>query len=90
MLTQAQLIKKARMYLQDALNTGCSTHTRYSAVMSCLQCLCLADIAESSDRSFVEQWETTRYDVDGWPDEGELEAAIDHVRLLLGRVNLSN
>ncbi len=90
MLTNEQLIKKAHTYLQDALNTGCSTHTRYSAAMSSLQCLCLAHIGEPVDSSCVALWETKRYDVDRWPSEEELEVAIHRVRVLLERVEASD
>lgn len=85
MLTKPQLIAKARMYLQDALDTECSTHTRYSAAMSALQCLCLAGVAGESDATRVESWEATRYNAKKWPSALHVSLVIERVGALLHR-----
>lgn len=48
MLTTEQLVAKAPTYLEDALNTECSTHTRSSSAMSAIQCLYLTGVESKS------------------------------------------
>lgn len=84
-LTPQQLVWKARRYLRDAANVSCSTHTRYSAAMSALECLCLAGIGDGHDEILVDLWEASRYDVDAWPQLAQVAVVVAHVTGLLPR-----
>lgn len=83
MLTTEQLIAKARTYLEDALKTECSTHTRYSSAMSAIQCLYLAGVAEEVDGLSVDIWEASRYNVNEWPNEEQVALVVDRAFFLL-------
>lgn len=84
-LTPQQLVWKARRYLRDAANVSCSAHTRYSAAMSALQCLCLAGIGDGHDQILVDLWEASRYEIGAWPDVAEVAVVVAHVTGLLPR-----
>ena len=77
------LLRVAQLYLNDAANTTCGAHTRYSAAMRALEALCEAGIGDEHDRILLDLWEASRYDIDAWPNAYQVAVVVLHVTKLI-------
>lgn len=79
------ILANAHVLLRDAQNEANSLHTRYSASMNALQCVCNLQTSASkpSLRAKIAGWERSRYDPLAWPTEANVAKTVLYVSRVL-------